>query len=197
MPFPSPGDLHDPGMEPTSPALAGGFFTMEATWEARISPLLRPHRPTCSASLRRAISGAWCPPSPTQESFALARTSLRTPSQSPQERGTESEHTGYCCRGVRSHWRSRGLCGGLFAVICTRIIARWSCPVLLTLQLSFEFGIVVVRDTYAWDCLCSWVHGIYSRHRARRGPLTLTLVRDCSRAGDREQGEEAGIGGGE
>ena len=27
--FPSPGDLPDPGMEPTSPPLAGGFLTTE------------------------------------------------------------------------------------------------------------------------------------------------------------------------
>ena len=27
LPFPSLGDLPDPGIEPTSPALAGGFFT--------------------------------------------------------------------------------------------------------------------------------------------------------------------------
>ena len=32
--FPSPGDLPDPGTEPASPALAGGFFTTRATWEA-------------------------------------------------------------------------------------------------------------------------------------------------------------------
>ena len=33
---PSPGNLPDPGIEPvslTSPALAGGFFTISATWE--------------------------------------------------------------------------------------------------------------------------------------------------------------------
>ena len=29
LPFPSPGDLSDPGIEPMSPALAGGFFTTE------------------------------------------------------------------------------------------------------------------------------------------------------------------------
>ena len=29
LPFPSPGDLPDPGIEPTSPALGGGFFTTE------------------------------------------------------------------------------------------------------------------------------------------------------------------------
>ena len=32
--FPSPGDLPDPRIEPLSPALAGGFFTSRATWEA-------------------------------------------------------------------------------------------------------------------------------------------------------------------
>ena len=38
LPFPSPGDLPDPGIEPmspASPALAGGFFTHLATREAR------------------------------------------------------------------------------------------------------------------------------------------------------------------
>ena len=30
LPFPSPGDLLDPGIKPTSPALAGGFFTIES-----------------------------------------------------------------------------------------------------------------------------------------------------------------------
>ena len=37
LPFPPPGDLPNPGIEPaslTSPALAGGFFTASATWKA-------------------------------------------------------------------------------------------------------------------------------------------------------------------
>ena len=37
LPCPPPGDLPDPGIEPrflTSPALAGEFFTTNATWEA-------------------------------------------------------------------------------------------------------------------------------------------------------------------
>ena len=37
LPFPSPGDLPDPGIEPESlmfPALAGRFFTTSATCEA-------------------------------------------------------------------------------------------------------------------------------------------------------------------
>ena len=38
LPFPSPGDLLNPGIEPVfpaSPAFAGGFFTASATWEAQ------------------------------------------------------------------------------------------------------------------------------------------------------------------
>ena len=37
VPFPSPGDLPDPGIKPgslESPALAGGFFTTSASWGA-------------------------------------------------------------------------------------------------------------------------------------------------------------------
>ena len=29
LPFPPPGDIPKPGIEPSSPALAGGFFTTE------------------------------------------------------------------------------------------------------------------------------------------------------------------------
>ena len=39
LPFPSPGDLPNAGIEPPSlmsPALAGGFFTTIATWEASL-----------------------------------------------------------------------------------------------------------------------------------------------------------------
>ena len=37
LPFPAPGDLPDPGIEPmslSSAALAGRFFTNSTTWEA-------------------------------------------------------------------------------------------------------------------------------------------------------------------
>ena len=39
LPWPPPGDLPDPGTEPaslTSSALAGGFSTTSATWEALV-----------------------------------------------------------------------------------------------------------------------------------------------------------------
>ena len=32
LPFPSPGDLPDPGIKPTSPAMAGRVFTTEPPW---------------------------------------------------------------------------------------------------------------------------------------------------------------------
>ena len=35
MPFPSPGDLPDPGVEPPSPASAGGRFTTEPPGKSR------------------------------------------------------------------------------------------------------------------------------------------------------------------
>ena len=37
LPFPTPGDLPNPGTQPASlpsPALTGGLFTTSATWEA-------------------------------------------------------------------------------------------------------------------------------------------------------------------
>ena len=40
LPFPSPGDLPDPGIEPVSPALEGGFFYHWATREAQRSCML-------------------------------------------------------------------------------------------------------------------------------------------------------------
>ena len=39
VPFPSPGDLPDPGIEPSSlmsPALAGRFFSTSATWKPQV-----------------------------------------------------------------------------------------------------------------------------------------------------------------
>ena len=39
LPFPTPGDISKPGIEPASlmsPALAGGFFTTSVTWEAQL-----------------------------------------------------------------------------------------------------------------------------------------------------------------
>ena len=39
LPFPTPGDLPDPGIKPTSlelPALVGGFFITSTTWKAQL-----------------------------------------------------------------------------------------------------------------------------------------------------------------
>ena len=42
LPFPSPGDLPNPGMEPWSSALAARFFTIWAIREARLTATVRP-----------------------------------------------------------------------------------------------------------------------------------------------------------
>ena len=45
LPCPPPGDLPNPGTEPTSltcPTLAGGFFTTSVTWEAQDFKVLLP-----------------------------------------------------------------------------------------------------------------------------------------------------------
>ena len=43
LPFPSPGDHTNPGMEPESPALAGGFFTTEPPGNDQQGPTVQ-HR---------------------------------------------------------------------------------------------------------------------------------------------------------
>ena len=40
LPFPSPGDLPDPGMEPASPALAGIFLTIEPPGKPLVEGML-------------------------------------------------------------------------------------------------------------------------------------------------------------
>jgi len=37
LPFPPPGDLPDPGIEPVSPALADGFFTAELPMKPKMA----------------------------------------------------------------------------------------------------------------------------------------------------------------
>jgi len=43
LPFPPLGDLADPGVKPTSPALAGRIFTTITTWEAPFNILESDH----------------------------------------------------------------------------------------------------------------------------------------------------------
>ena len=53
LPFPSPGDLPDPGIEPVSPVLAGGFFTTESP--EKPSPKLA----HCHSTVKRANTAAF------------------------------------------------------------------------------------------------------------------------------------------
>ena len=77
LPFPSPGDLPNPGIKTaslTSPAFAAGLFTTSATWAAQVSvqfscsvvsDSLQPHglqhtSPSCPSPTPRAYSNS-CP----------------------------------------------------------------------------------------------------------------------------------------
>ena len=78
LPFPFPGDLPDPGIEPMSlmsPALAGRFFTTSTTWEAQFSfyrwANWSPERPqqTIVVSFRLLPAGCLSLPSLALEEF--------------------------------------------------------------------------------------------------------------------------------
>ena len=62
---PPPGDLPNPEMEPTppmSPALAGGFFTISATWEAQdilVTNINSKDKRTIRAALRASQVAQW------------------------------------------------------------------------------------------------------------------------------------------
>ena len=55
LPFPSPGNLPYPGIKPTSPALAGEFFTTELPGKPTLNPKLNliqsTHKPIPSLTL--------------------------------------------------------------------------------------------------------------------------------------------------
>ena len=58
--FPSPGDLPDPEVEPTSPALAGRFFTTGATWGNHLYYIQFLHTPFLKEKERITLArGRW------------------------------------------------------------------------------------------------------------------------------------------
>ena len=46
LPIPTPEDLPDPGIEPTTPALAAAFLTPSTTWEAQLKAYV--HTKACT-----------------------------------------------------------------------------------------------------------------------------------------------------
>ena len=59
LPCPPPGDLPDSGIEPGSPALAGGFFTVWATKKGENSRRKQVFTQSQSISLQSTYSGNW------------------------------------------------------------------------------------------------------------------------------------------
>ena len=92
LPCPPPGGLPDPGLEPASlmsAALAGGFFTASAAWEAvdyiytptkeavmSPSPAQKPHRSCSKSPCELGLApGAVCAPSHQRSETGLMRCS--------------------------------------------------------------------------------------------------------------------------
>ena len=65
LPFLSPGDLPGPGVEPVSPALAGGFFTIEPPGEPKYFSSVQLSHSVVSSSLRSHESQHARPPCPS------------------------------------------------------------------------------------------------------------------------------------
>ena len=67
LPFPSPGNLPEPGIELASSALAGKFFTTSATWESQVyNSCAEGHTALHGPRLRKGYS-----PFPTRRSSDL------------------------------------------------------------------------------------------------------------------------------
>ena len=81
LPFPSPGDLLDPEIKPTSPALAGRFSTTELPRNTKISKVNMDCM--CECSVARSCS--------TLKPYRLKTTRLLCPWDSP------GKNTGECC----------------------------------------------------------------------------------------------------
>ena len=86
LPFPSPGDLPQPGIEPVFPALAGKFSTTEPAGKLRrdliiFTPLTTAHRPPPMTGLSQTqselveSSGPWFPSTPVP--FRITRPHLK------------------------------------------------------------------------------------------------------------------------
>ena len=61
LPFPSPEDLPDSGMEPSSPAMAGRFFTTESPWKPHSCEYFLSFWNICKPfwKLDRPLSASW------------------------------------------------------------------------------------------------------------------------------------------
>ena len=86
LPFPPPGDLPDPGIEPTSlasPALADGLFTTSATWEAHAKGASHNIAPVTPETVPPSVSPSVCPRTgglrPNHRNSCLLRKSHKPP----------------------------------------------------------------------------------------------------------------------
>ena len=91
LPFLSPGDLPDPGIEPTCPALAGRFFTTEPPGKSPNSCLV--------------LGSQCCPLLSESSSTSILILVLRVPEINIQRlKGKTSPDPGECSNQKFTHW---------------------------------------------------------------------------------------------
>ena len=74
LPFPPPGDLPNPGIEPVSPALAGGFFTTDPLRKLHYHHHHHHHKPSLTFTKKVALFFFWlkeCPSTPVNKSIKI------------------------------------------------------------------------------------------------------------------------------
>ena len=100
LPCPTPGDLLDPGIEPVSlvsPALAGGFFTTSATWEAHVLYQSSSKRVSWTSITRELVNNA-NPPAPSQTYRISASKGTWQPGLSTSRAGNSCTASAFCAQ---------------------------------------------------------------------------------------------------
>ena len=151
VPFPSPGDLPDPGIEPVSPALAGGFYTTEPPekpilWQPQTKSWL-PSLPQNAVNIGNAQTspgltpGSWvatrhCPSHPQVRQW-WSRPSIPsgTGCWFPAERSTGRGQSTCLLRALGNHLVSHHLLPALSPPTCCSLswgtLSGIFCPALM------------------------------------------------------------------
>ena len=143
MPFPSPGDLPDPGIEFMSPALAGGFFITKPPAKPLTEPLLLlllsrySHVQLCKTPEMAAHQAPLSMGFPRQEYWCglpfPPLGDIPDPGIEPMSPALAggfftTEPPGSCCHYVNKFWQERAFCRRPFSALSLTLNTRHPPP---------------------------------------------------------------------
>ena len=184
LPCPPPVDLPDPGIESVSlmsPALAGGFFTTNFTWEAQLMHIqiyilhmcfhvlylnILPCAVCCAESLSHALHFVtpWSVACQGSLSLGILQARILEWVAMPSSRGSsqprDRTQVSHLAGGSFTIWATRE--AHMF-IILTLFVLKWLLqflPILLLILLLFSYFIVEISKVYSRDynqklCLAS------------------------------------------